>query len=269
MSNRVIFKELPATFPEKDKYKKPSIAVSVSFHVILIVAVILIPLLVPHRIEEWELLTTLVSPVGPPPPPPPTPVEVAVLAKPAMPEPEVMTKVKPDAVIMPTAIPKEIARIIEEPIVPTSGVIGGVQGGMPSGAVSGLLAGILSNNPKPPEVAPPPPPPPPPAPVPAPLRTSPVRVGGLVQEPKIVNLVPPVYPPLASRARVTGTVILEAILTAEGTVDEIRVISGHPLLNEAAIDCVKQWRYEPTYLNSVPVPVILTAKVTFHSRPIS
>jgi protein TonB len=61
---------------------------------------------------------------------------------------------------------------------------------------------------------------------------------------------------------------LEATLTSGGTVDEIRVISGHPLLVEAAIDAVKQWQYEPTLLNGVPMAVILTAKVHF-DRPVS
>jgi protein TonB len=82
-------------------------------------------------------------------------------------------------------------------------------------------------------------------------------------------MAPPVYPALASRARVSGTVILEATLTAQGTVEEIRVLSGHPLLVQAAIDCVKQWQYEPTYLNGAPVPIILTAKVHFLKAPIS
>ncbi len=97
----------------------------------------------------------------------------------------------------------------------------------------------------------------------------PVRVGGNVKEPRPVKMVPPVYPPLASRARVSGTVLLEATLTAQGTVEEIKVLSGHPLLVEAAIQCVKQWQYEPTYLNGVPVPVILTARVHFVQGPIS
>jgi protein TonB len=83
-------------------------------------------------------------------------------------------------------------------------------------------------------------------------------------------MVPPVYPPLASKVRVSGTVILEATLTAEGKVEEIKVVSGHPLLVDAAIHCVKQWIYEPTYLNGVPVPVILTARVHFmQASPVS
>jgi protein TonB len=98
---------------------------------------------------------------------------------------------------------------------------------------------------------------------PAAFPAAPVRVGGIVKEPRIVKVVPPVYPSLAKRARVTGMVILEATVTAEGAVEEIRIVSGHPLLVQAAIDCVKQWRYEPTYLNGEPVPVVLDAKVHF------
>ena len=98
---------------------------------------------------------------------------------------------------------------------------------------------------------------------------APIRVGGNIKEPQIIKLVPPVYPPLAVKARVYGTVVLEATLTAEGKVEEIRVVSGHPLLIHAAIDCVQQWEYEPTYLNGQPVPVVLTATVAFKQRPAS
>ena len=85
----------------------------------------------------------------------------------------------------------------------------------------------------------------------------------MVKEPKPVKMVPPVYPQVASRAHVSGIVVLEATLTTDGLVSDIRVISGHPLLTDAAIQCVKQWRYEPTLLNGAPIAVILTAKVRF------
>ena len=77
------------------------------------------------------------------------------------------------------------------------------------------------------------------------------------------------YPAIAIKARVHGTVVLEATLTAEGMVEAIHVISGHPLLTQAAIDSVKQWRYEPTYLNGEAVPVILTATVNFELASVS
>ena len=82
-------------------------------------------------------------------------------------------------------------------------------------------------------------------------------------------MTPPIYPPLASKARVSGLVVLEATLTEQGTVEAIKVISGHPLLVDAAINCVKQWQYEPTLLNGIPVSVILTAKVRFDRAPVS
>jgi protein TonB len=270
MSTPIIFKDLPATFPEKDKFKKPSVIGSVVFHGLLIFVVIIVPLVIPQTIPERELLVTLVSPIGPPPPPPPPPVEFKVVATPKA----VQTKarpVTPDAFVEPIVIPREVAKIIEQPLAPPVGVVGGVPGGMPGGVAGGVLGGVLSANvTAPPVLAPPPPPPPlPPPPPPKVAPVEAVRVGGLVQEPKVVRMVPPVYPPLASRARVSGTVILEATLTAQGTVEEIRLVSGHPLLVQAAIDCVKQWQYEPTYLNGVPVPIILTAKVHFLKAPIS
>ena len=271
MPEPVIFKDLPATFPEKDKYKKPSVIGSIVFHALLIFAVIIVPLLMPQTIPERELIVTLVSPIGPPPPPPPPPVEIPVITAPKAVQPQVRS-VTPDVLIAPVAIPREVAKIVEEPsIVPPVGVIGGVPGGMPGGIAGGVLGGVLASNVAPPPVleppAPPPPPPPPPAEVAAPVK--PVRIGGVVKEPKVIKMVPPLYPPLASRARVGGLVVLEATLTAQGTVEEIRVISGHPLLIEAAIECVRQWQYEPTYLNGIPVPVILTAKVHFNKTPVS
>ena len=101
---------------------------------------------------------------------------------------------------------------------------------------------------------PPPPPPPPPAPV---------RVGGNVKPPEKVRDVPPVYPPVAQSARVQGIVILEAIIGLDGRVSEVKVLRSVPLLDEAAINAVRQWEYTPTLLNGVPVPVIMTVTVNF------
>jgi len=268
MPEPVIFKDLPATFPEKDKYKKPSVIGSIVFHGLLVFVVIIVPLLMPQTIPERELIVTLVSPSGPPPPPPPPPVEIPVITAPKAVQPQVRS-VAPDALIAPVAIPKEVVKIVEEPIVRSVGVIGGVPGGMPGGIAGGVLGRILAANAAPPPVLAPPVPPPPPPPPEVAAATVPIRIGGVVKEPQVIKMVPPMYPPLASRARVSGSVVLEATLTAEGTVEQIRVISGHPLLIEAAIECVRQWQYEPTYLNGIPVPVILTAKVHFNKAPIS
>ena len=73
----------------------------------------------------------------------------------------------------------------------------------------------------------------------------------------------PIYPRLAQQARAQGVVVLAAVISKEGTVERLRVISGHPLLNQAALDAVKQWRYRPTMLNGDPVEVETTITVTF------
>jgi protein TonB len=78
-----------------------------------------------------------------------------------------------------------------------------------------------------------------------------------------MNRVQPQYPPLARQARVSGTVKLHAIIAKDGTVQELQVISGHPLLIQAALDAVRQWRYRPTLLNSEPVEVDTTIDVIF------
>ena len=267
----VIFRELPATFPDKDKFKKPSVIGSVIIHGLLILSVIVIPLLLPQSISQRELLISLVSPIGPPPPPPPPAVELPAAPTPPKAVEAPVRPVTPEGLVAPTAIPHEIAKIMEEPVAPPAGVIGGVPGGVPGGIAGGVLGGVLSANSlatAPPAFVPPPPPPPPPPKAAAPVE--PIRVGGVVKEPRPIKMIPPVYPPLASKARVSGTVVLEATLTTENRVEEIKVISGHPLLVDAAIQCVKKWEYEPSFLNGTPIPVILTAKVHFQqASPIS
>ena len=98
------------------------------------------------------------------------------------------------------------------------------------------------------------------------MKRDPIRVGGNVQESKLIRKVDPVYPELAKRARVTGRVILIVTVDEEGNVTDIRVSSGHPLLNEAAISAVKQWKYSPTLLNGEPVPVTATVTVFFNLK---
>jgi protein TonB len=72
-----------------------------------------------------------------------------------------------------------------------------------------------------------------------------------------------VYPPLARQTRISGTVRLHAIIAKDGTVQQLEVLSGHPLLVQAALDAVRQWRYQPTLLNGEPVEVDTTVDVIF------
>jgi len=94
-------------------------------------------------------------------------------------------------------------------------------------------------------------------------KVEPLRVGGNVQESKLIKRVDPIYPELAQAARIEGVVILEATINEEGAVADVKLLKGHPFLTQAAIDAVKQWLYSPTYLNGVAVPVVATVTVAF------
>ena len=98
---------------------------------------------------------------------------------------------------------------------------------------------------------------------PLPKTDGPVRVGGSVQEPKKIRDVKPVYPAIAAAAAVEGTVIIEAIVGVDGTVQNARVIRSIPLLDEGALEAVRQWQYTPTKLNGRPVEVLVTVSITF------
>jgi TonB family protein len=97
-------------------------------------------------------------------------------------------------------------------------------------------------------------------PLPAPLR---VKVGEDVQAGRLIARLLPEYPPLAQQARIQGNVVLHAIIGIAGNVQELQVISGHPLLVKAALDAVERWRYEPAQLNGQPVQVDTTITVPF------
>ncbi len=95
-------------------------------------------------------------------------------------------------------------------------------------------------------------------------KIEPLRVGGNVQESKLIKRVEPVYPEIAKQTGVSGIVMLEVLVNEEGMVENVRVIRGYPLLDQAAIDAVRQWRYAPTTLNGVAVPVIAIQTVVFN-----
>jgi TonB family protein len=120
-------------------------------------------------------------------------------------------------------------------------------------------------------VPPPPPPPPPPAPYAMAAGanvdiTKPLRVGGSIHTPTKIKHVPPVYPDDARAAGVQGVVILEAVIDEAGAVSSARVLRSIPMLDQAAIDAVRQWQFTPTLLNGVPVSVIMTVTINFTTQ---
>jgi periplasmic protein TonB len=164
--------------------------------------------------------------------------------------------------MQPKAIPKDIAIIKEEELPPSAGVqgvVGGVPGGVPGGVAGGVLGGIIGGVPS---AAPPPPPPPVKVEEKkaAPQR---IRVGGNVQAAMTIRAPKPAYPPLAKQARIQGVVRLNAIIGKDGSIQDLKAASGHPLLVPAALEAVKQWLYKPTLLNGEPVEVVTVIDVNF------
>jgi len=226
---------------------------------LFMVLLIILPMIYFDVLPSATLQSFLVAPPPPPPPPPP----------PAAAPPVKVVKVIPrqfDAgkLMAPKVVPKEVATIKEEELPPptsgVAGVVGGVPGGVAGGAPGGVLGGIIGSVPS---AAPPPPPPPPKKVEEKPATPQRIRVGGNVQQAKLVRQPRPVYPPLAKQARIQGVVKLSAVIAKNGTIQQLEVISGHPLLVPAALEAVKQWVYQPTLLNGEPVEVVTQIDVNF------
>jgi protein TonB len=236
------------------KTNKPwTIVLSFLLQCALVAVAVLIPLIYYDALPRGQLTSFLVAP--PPPPPPPLP--------PAMAPPKVV-KVIPrqfDAgkLMAPKSIPKNIAIIKEDELPPPSsggGVVGGVYGGVPGGGPGGVIGGIIGAA----SSAAPPPPPPVKVEEKKPTR---IRVGGNVIAAKKIRGPLPIYPQLAKTARIQGTVRFTAIIGRDGTIQNLQLINGHPLLVPAAQAAVSQWVYQPTLLNGEPVEVITQIDVNF------
>jgi protein TonB len=143
------------------------------------------------------------------------------------------------------------------PPVANAGGVGGVPGGVPGGAPGGVIGGIIGSVPS---AAPPPPPVKEP---PKPATPKSIRVGGNVQSAKLIRQPKPAYPPLAKQARIQGTVRFNAVIGRDGTIQNLTLASGHPLLVPAATEAVRQWVYQPTLLNGEPVEVVTQIDVNF------
>ena len=162
----------------------------------------------------------------------------------------------PDRLLVPAQIPDSIVKYAEEPASlpqPDFGVPGGVSFG-PSGQTDAVLRNILVGRTLPP----------PPARSAVKSR-EPIRIrqGGKVIAAKAIYQPAPDYPRLAQLTRVQGIVRLEAVIATDGTIQNLRALSGHPWLVGAAMAAVSRWRYQPTLLNGEPVEVVTEIDVTF------
>jgi len=227
-------------------------ATLVSFVVqcLMVGVLLLIPLYFTQQLPKSQLLTFLVAP-PPPPPPPPAEQQIARVTKQI--ESDMLSS---GQLRTPTKIPQTVQMIKEEeappPIPSTGGVIGGVPGGIPGGQLGGVIGGIVnsaSNLAFVPKLQP--------------VVPQRVRISQGVTQGLLVHKVEPAYPVLAKSARVQGDVVLKAIIDKAGNIQDLQLVSGHPMLVPAAIAAVKQWRYRPYLLNGQPVEVETTITVIF------
>jgi protein TonB len=228
-----------------------TIVVSFLLQCAAVAVAVLVPLIYYDALPRTQLTSFLVAPPPPPPPPPP----------PAMAPPKVVKMIPRqfDAgkLMAPKVIPKNIAMIKEEELPPATsgGGVGGVYGGVPGGGPGGVIGGIISS-----AQSAAPPPPPVKMEEKKPTR---IRVGGNVIAAKKLRGPLPTYPTLAKQTRIQGMVRFTAIIGRDGTIQDLRLISGHPLLVPAAQAAVSQWVYQPTLLNGEAVEVVTQIDVNF------
>jgi periplasmic protein TonB len=211
----------------------------------LVGLMVLMPLIFTEALPKQQLMTFLVAPPPPPPPPPPAAAPIKIVK-------QIQTDIVNGELRTPTKIPQKVQMIKEDeappPVMASSGVVGGVPGGIPGGQMGGVIGGIISSTP----VA-----------VPKVATPQRVRVSQGVSAGLLVRRVNPSYPPLARQARIQGQVVLRAVISKDGSIENLTLVSGHPMLAPAAIDAVKQWKYKPYLLNGEPVEVDTEVLVNF------
>ena len=212
-----------------------TITISIVVHVIAVCAAVIAPLFATDELPAPRTATEFIQVVPLPEPPAPPPRAVA-RAKVDTPRTDVPPLDVPDGIA-----PEPAIEPVDERFANGTGVIG-----------FGDSSAILIEDP------PPPPPPSTKPPIP--------HVGGNIRSPKKVADVAPTYPPIALQAGIEGIVILETVIAEDGSVRDVRVLRSIPLLDAAAVEAVRQWRFTPTLLNGEPIPVVMTVTVEFHRR---
>ena len=244
--------------PGEQRTRRASATVfSLLFQCSLVGVLLLIPLLFTEVLPRQQLMTFLTAPPPPPPPPPPAAPEAA-----SRKVVKVASDISNGQLRTPTRIPKKVQIIKEDeappPVMSTGGVVGGVPGGIPGGQIGGVIGGIISSSSNlaaVPRMAPK-----------SVMAVQRVRVSQGVVKGLLMNRVEPTYPSVAREARLHGEVVLTALIDKDGNIENLQLVSGHPMLAPAAINAVKQWRYKPYLLNGQPVEVETTITVNFELR---
>jgi len=226
--------------------KTGALAASFTVQTLAVGVMIAIPLIYSDRMPDVPRFISLSLPAPPPPPPPH--IEHATSSSSSS-----RANSGPRKVF---TAPKQIADLSQIPnvsfvdapsYVPSAD---GVPGGTGLAQIGQLFQDIVIQ-------------PKPHVPDPQTLPAKPTVVGGKVQEANLLKKVIPVYPPLARQARVSGTVELIGVIAKDGSIQQLQVVGGHPLLVKAALDAVRQWIYRPTLLNGQSVEVIAPISVIF------
>jgi len=227
-------------------------AASLGAHLAILFLMLLLPLYYSQGLDMHRLnMTLLIAPLPPaaaPPPPPPAAIARAIRTAPKTFTPGKLTA--PSFVPKTVAIANDAAQPEEALMAAPAGVPGGLAGGLAGGIPGGMMSGVAA-------------PAAPPVVVEGPKK--PVCVGGEVKPPHLLSGPAPVYPILAKQSRISGIVVIEAIIDEHGNVVEVHAISGHPLLIPPAMKAVQQRKYEPTVLDGEATPVNLRVEVTFHA----
>jgi protein TonB len=212
-----------------------TLTISIIVHVVAVCAAVIAPLFATDELPAPRTALEFIQVVPLPEPPAPPPRTVA-RAKVDAPRSDAAPLDIPNGIA-----PESVVDPIDDRFTNNTGVIG-----------FGDLNATMT------EATPPPPPPPPRQPLP--------HVGGSIKPPQKVVDVAPIYPPIALAAGIEGVVILETVIAADGSVREVQVLRSIPLLDAAAVEAVRQWRFTPTLLNGEPVPVVMTVTVAFRRR---
>ena len=222
----------------KSRRRNPWAAVgALGFELVLLLALVVIPLFHTDPLPKRQMLTMLYAP----------PAAASNATRLQAPTPAYTS----------TSIPAAPTRMTQEapppPVDTTGGVVGGVPGGVVGGVPGGVLSEVVGSTRSVPVLAK--------TPEPTPIKR--IRVASRVAEANLIHDVAPQYPPEAGRARVEGTVVLMAVIGRDGSVQDVRVESGLPILAQAAINAVRQWRYKPYMIDGEPVEVDSRITINF------
>jgi protein TonB len=214
-----------------------SVPISIGAHLVVLLLLLIVPLAADIALPMPDKeLPEFIRVAPAPPPPPPAPSPVAVRAR---------TSVAADQSVAPTTAPPRIEPELASAGPPLDAPLG-LSAGVPAGfgIDTGAVTVTLPPSPEPP-------------------RQTTVRVAQLPEPPRKIIDVRPVYPEIARTARVEGTVILESVLDTSGNVTQLRVVRSVPLLDQAALNAVRQWKYSPTLYGGRPVSVLMTITIRF------